>query len=104
MVEIPVILRMICNTTLIAEIKLSTVDSCVLWGSRVVIPAQGSAIVLEQLHDTHPGTNQMKSLARSYAWWPHLHCDIVTKVILSHLSNESSITPKGSFTPMEMAL
>ena len=63
MVAIPVILMMTYNPTFIGEI---VVNGCVIWGSRVVIPPQGRAIVLEQLHDTHPGTIRMKSLGRSY--------------------------------------
>ena len=43
--------------------ELSTVEGCILWGARVVIPNAGRHIVLQQLHDTHPGINRMKSLA-----------------------------------------
>lgn len=48
--------------------ELSAVDGCVLWGARVVIPPPGRDQILKQLHDTHPGINRMKSLARSYVW------------------------------------
>ena len=44
--------------------ELSVEDGCVLWGSRVVIPPQGRKLVLEELHDTHPGSTKMKALAR----------------------------------------
>ena len=82
--------------------ELSVVDGCVLWGSRVVIPPQGRAIVLEQLHDTHPGTNRMKSLARSYVWWPHLDSDIVNKVRHCHIcQNNRSSPPKAPLHPWE---
>ena len=50
--------------------ELSVVDGCVLWGARVVIPVAGRYVILDQLHDTHPGISRMKSLARSYVWWP----------------------------------
>ncbi len=46
--------------------ELSTVDGCVLWSSRVVIPTAGRETVLQQLHECHPGTNRMKSLARCF--------------------------------------
>ena len=28
--------------------------------------------ILHELHDTHPGISRMKSLARSYMWWPNM--------------------------------
>ena len=51
--------------------KLSVVDGCILTGCRVVvIPPPGRELILEQLHDTHPGITRMKSLAHLYVWWP----------------------------------
>ena len=45
--------------------KLSTMDGCLLWGSRVVVPPGLRERVLKELHQTHPGVVKMKALARS---------------------------------------
>ena len=50
--------------------EMSVQDGCVLWGARVVIPQQCRQAVMQELHLAHPGINRMKSLARSYVWWP----------------------------------
>ena len=34
-------------------------------GDRVIVPPAGHSIVLEVLHDGHPGVTKMKQLARS---------------------------------------
>ena len=60
--------------------ELSVMDGCVVWGSRVVIPPPGRKWVIDELHKTHPGIVKMKSLARSYVWWPNLCADIEAKV------------------------
>ena len=41
-----------------------------LWGCRVVVPVKGRQRAMEMLHEAHPGVARMKSLARSYLWWP----------------------------------
>ena len=46
---------------------LSVHEGCILWGSRVVVPQQGQEMVLQELHEGHPGITRKKSLARMFA-------------------------------------
>ena len=52
--------------------ELSVHAGCVLCGSRIVIPHKGPEDALDVLHESHPGTVRMKSLATSYVWWPNM--------------------------------
>ena len=60
--------------------ELSVQDGCLLWGNRVIIPPQGRKKVLEELHAAYYGIFRMKSLARSYMWWPNMDAEIEAKV------------------------
>ena len=50
--------------------ELSVSDCVLLWGNRVIVPPKVRERVIDVLHSTHPGVSRMKSLARSYVWWP----------------------------------
>ncbi|KAI8120353.1 Retrovirus-related Pol polyprotein from transposon 17.6 [Lucilia cuprina] len=56
--------------------SLSIVDNCIMSGDRVVIPAVFHKRILRQLHKGHQGVERMKSLARSYVYWPKIDAEI----------------------------
>ena len=73
--------------------ELSVEDGCILRGSRVIVPPALRDKVLNQLHDGHPGTVKMKSLARQYVWWPGLDKDLEEKVRLCTPCQETRNSP-----------
>ena len=77
-------------------------DGCIVWGARVVIPPARRQLVLSQLHDTHPRTSKMKSLARSYVWWAGLDTAITTTVQHCHTCQlNKPMPPKAPLHPWE---
>ena len=51
-----------------------------MWGIRVIVPQIYRQKLLNYIHLDHPGMSRMKSIARSYVWWPVLDAQIEAKV------------------------
>ena len=62
-------------------------------GSRIIIPKQGRDKLLEELHQCQPEMVGMKSLTRSYMWWPGLDKDIENKVKSCEECQQQSKSP-----------
>ncbi|XP_062709570.1 uncharacterized protein K02A2.6-like [Aedes albopictus] len=55
---------------------LQVVDDCIMFGDRIVVPLKFRRRIVRQLHRGHPGMDRMKSLARSYIYWPNVDDDV----------------------------
>ena len=77
--------------------ELSLFDGCIMYGNRVFIPVPLRKIVLNQLHDSHPGICAMKSIARSIIWYPKLDDDIENLVKSCKECQINASKPKKTF-------
>ncbi|XP_062521210.1 uncharacterized protein K02A2.6-like [Corticium candelabrum] len=58
------------------ENSLTTINGCLMYGNRVVIPRSLQPEVLKILHEGHFGMQRMKQLARTAVYWPRIDADI----------------------------
>lgn len=47
-----------------------------LWGTRVIITTKGREKILKLLQQSHSGMSRMKSVARSFVWWPGMDQEV----------------------------
>nr|VZI33649.1 unnamed protein product [Spirometra erinaceieuropaei] len=73
--------------------SLSVVDSCLMFADRLVIPSSLRPTVLRQFHAAHPGTSRMKSIARSFAYWPGIDGNIDDLVRRCSLCQQAAKMP-----------
>ena len=60
------------NPYFVKQEQLTIECGCILFGMRVVVPPKLQETVLSELHEGHSGIVQMKSIARTHVWWPHI--------------------------------
>ena len=75
--------------------EITVEGDCLLWGTRVIIPSKYQGQILNELHQDHQGCSRMKSLARSYVWWPGMDKDIenIAKACRSCQSHRNAPPP-----------
>ena len=76
--------------------ELSVQDDCVIWGSRVIVPPKLCKNILHELRQAHPLIVRMKTLARSYFWWPLIDTDIESVVKECSMCQQRHKTPAAS--------
>jgi len=57
--------------------SFTSCHGCLLYGCRVVIPANLRKQVLLILHEGHFGMQRMKQMARTAVYWPNIDADIM---------------------------
>jgi hypothetical protein len=73
--------------------EISVEQDCLLWGTRVIVPAKYQQELLTQLHEGHPGIVRMKSLARLHCWWAGIDSEVETTVRKCNVCQKNSALP-----------
>ncbi|KAM7315470.1 uncharacterized protein ISCGN_005253 [Ixodes scapularis] len=60
--------------------ELSAQQGCLMLGLRVVVPEKLRSVLLDEIHEGHPGVVRAKELARSSFWWPSVDQDVENHV------------------------
>ena len=77
----------------------SLCDSILLYNDRVVIPKKLQKRILKDFHTGHPEKNRMKSLMRSYVYWPAMDKDIIDMINAYRGCALATKAPATTFKP-----
>ena len=77
----------------------STCDDVLLYRERVIIPSTLQKRILKDFYAGHPRSNRMKSLIRSFGYWPNMNKDIENAVKLCKGCALAAKTPPIKFNP-----
>ena len=82
--------------------ELAVEEDCVLWGIQVDhYPMKLHGRILDELHQNHTGMSQMKSLSRSFVWWPGLDQSI--EEVVKSCTACQSIRDSPAVAPVDLA-
>ncbi|KAK7574018.1 hypothetical protein V9T40_011209 [Parthenolecanium corni] len=71
-----------------------------LWHNRIIVPSSLRRKILQRLHESHPGVNAMKSLARISIWWPC--CDKEIENLVKSCDDCQKHQPQEPSTPLNL--
>lgn len=77
----------------------SILGKCLMFASRVVIPASLRKEVLELIHIGHPGIVRSLMLARSFCWWSKMDDDISNMVSNCQICAQVNFALKAKYIP-----
>ena len=77
----------------------SICNNVLLYSERVVIPKKLQNRILRDFHTGHPGINRIKSLMRSYVYWPKMDNDIMDMIEKCKGSALAAKAPPTTFKP-----
>ena len=77
----------------------STCDNVLLYRERIMIPSTLQKRILKDFYIGHPGITRMKSLMRSFVYWPNMNKDIENVVKLCKGCALAAKAPPVKFNP-----